>query len=255
LSLRIQVCGRVAIERDDRRLEGGLPGRQGRLLFAYLIVHRLRPLTRDELTDALWGDAPPDRAERALSALLSKLRRVLATDWLAGTEHVEVRLPGGALVDLELAEDALHRAESAVAQAEWARAWGASQVALNTARRGFLPGEDAEWARDVRRRLEAVHLGALEAYCVASLGVGGTELMAAERAGRELVVLAPYRESGHRCLMAALAREGNVAEALAVYEDLRRRLADELGTAPCAETRALHARLLRAGSAVDHERV
>src|SRR5262249_31537034 len=61
LSLRIQVCGRVAIERDGQRLEGALPGRQGRLIFVYLVAHRLRPLTRDELADALWGDAPPER--------------------------------------------------------------------------------------------------------------------------------------------------------------------------------------------------
>jgi pentatricopeptide repeat protein len=45
--------------------------------------------------------------------------------------------------------------------------------------------------------------------------------------------------------MPALARKGNVAEALAVYEQLRRRLGDELGIVPCAETRASHAELLR----------
>ena len=46
--LRVQVCGALAIERDGQRLDGLLPGRQGRLLFAYLVVNRHRqvPATR-----------------------------------------------------------------------------------------------------------------------------------------------------------------------------------------------------------------
>ncbi len=53
-----------------------------------------------------------------------------------------------------------------------------------------------------------------------------------------------YREDGHRLLMEVLAARGNPAEALQVYDALRRRLRDELGTAPGEELRALHARLL-----------
>ena len=76
-----------------------------------------------------------------------------------------------------------------------------------TARRGFLPDEDAEWIRDIRHELDALYLRALECYAQACLGVGGTELAGAERAGRELTKLAPYRESGYRHLMRALAAQ------------------------------------------------
>ena len=55
-----------------------------------------------------------------------------------------------------------------------------------TARRGFLPDQDAEWIRDIRHELDALYLRALECYAQACLGVGGTELAAAERSGREL---------------------------------------------------------------------
>jgi DNA-binding SARP family transcriptional activator len=44
--------------------------------------------------------------------------------------------------------------------------------------------------------------------------------------------------------MRALARSGNAAEALRVYEQLRTRLREELAIAPCAETLALHAELV-----------
>ena len=120
----------------------------------------------------------------------------------------------GATVDLENADESIHRAESAVVLGQWERAWAVSQVAMFTARRGFLPGEDAVWIDEVRRHLDEVHVRALEAYAAAGLGLGGTELAAARDAGRTLVKLAPLRESGHRLLMRALAAEGNPADAL-----------------------------------------
>jgi DNA-binding SARP family transcriptional activator len=55
----------------------------------------------------------------------------------------------------------------------------------------------------------------------------------------------PYRESGYRLLMEALAREGNNAEALRAYDELRTRLRSDLGVAPSAQTQELHKQLLR----------
>jgi DNA-binding SARP family transcriptional activator len=60
-----------------------------------------------------------------------------------------------------------------------------------------------------------------------------------------LTALAPYRETGHRILMEALERRGNVAEALLAYERLRSLLRDELGVAPSPTVQAAHRRLLR----------
>lgn len=242
--MRIQLCGTLAVEIDGRRVDHDLPARQGRLLLAYLVLHRLRPIRRDELIDALWPRTPPAAADTALRALISKLRRLLPAHMLDGRSELRLTLPPAAFVDLENAREAIHRAESALAQAHWHRAWGASQGPLFTARRGFLPDEDADWIRDTRQELNALYLRALECYAQACLGVAGTELAAAERAGRELTRLAPYRESGHRHLMRALTARGNTAEAVRAYEQLRTLLRQELGIAPCAETRHLHTELL-----------
>ena len=46
--------------------------------------------------------------------------------------------------------------------------------------------------------------------------------------------------------MQVLAARDNPAEGLRVYEELRVRLRDELGTAPSPTTQALHKRLLSA---------
>jgi DNA-binding SARP family transcriptional activator len=235
---RIQLCGRLVARLDGRRIEHALPGRQGRLAFAYLVANRQRPVTRDELVDALWADAP---ARDALSPLLSKLRRVLPLD---GRGEVRLALDADAWVDLEAATEALHRAQAAIARGDWTGAWGPARVAQHVASRGFLPGEDVPWIEDRRRQLEDLHVRALELVAHACVEIGGGELDTAERAARTLIERSPYRESGHRLLMETLEARGNTAEALLVYETLRRRLRDELGAAPSSSTQALHRRLL-----------
>lgn len=235
---RIQLCGRLVARLDGRRIEHALPGRQGRLAFVYLVANRQRPVTRDELADALWVEAP---AGDALSPLLSKLRRVLP---LEGRGEVSLALDADAWVDLEAATEALHRAQAAVARGDWTGAWGPARVAQHIAARGFLSGEDLPWAAAHRRRVEELHLASLELVAHACLEIGGGELDTAERAARMLVDRSPYRESGYRLLMDTLAARGNIAEALLVYESLRTQLRDELGTAPSPETQSLHLRLL-----------
>ena len=243
--IRIQLCGTLAIEINGQRVDQQLPGRQGRLLIAYLVLNRVRAIRRDELIGALWPERPPAATDAALSALLSKLRRLLPPGTLCGRGELRLTLPANAHVDLEVAREAIHRAESAIAQEQWHRAWGASQGPLFTARRGCLPDEDADWVHAIRHELDALYLRALECYARACLGVGGTELAAAERAGRELITRAPYRENGYRHLMQAFSQTGNTGEALRVYEQLRNLLRDELGITPSAETIRLHADLLR----------
>jgi DNA-binding SARP family transcriptional activator len=242
---RIQLCGKLAVELRGRELTGKLPGGQARVLFTYLAVTRARPTRREQLLEAIWPYRAPRGADTALSALLSRLRSTLGGEVLRGRAEIKLELPEDAWVDLEAADEAIHRAEAAVSQKEWARAWGPSLVAMFTARRGFLAGEDLPWAAEHRRRLEEIHVAALECYAAVGLGVGGSELAPGERAARELVALAPYRERAHALLMEILAARGNGAEALRVYEELRGRLRDDLGAAPGPELRELQQRLLQ----------
>jgi DNA-binding SARP family transcriptional activator len=242
---RIQLCGRLAIELAGCELTPKLPGGQARVLFTYLTVTRALPSAREQLIEALWPYRAPAGADTALSALLSRLRSVLGSDVLCGRSEVHLRLPPDAWIDLEAAEEAIHRAEAAVAQQDWARGWGPSLIALFTARRGFLLREDVPWAQETRRRLEEIHICALECYAAVALGVGGSELAPGERSARELIAIAPYRERGHALLMEILTARGNGAEALRIYEQLRRRLRDELGATPAPELRDLQERLLR----------
>jgi len=243
--VRIQICGPLAIERDGQRLDALLPGRQGRLLFIYLTVNRHRLIPRDELAEALWREPDPAAVDARLNPLLSKLRRVFGADSVDGRSALRLCLPE-AWVDLEAAAEAIHRAESAVAQQDWARAWGPALTALFVAERGILAGEEAPWIDEIRHQLTVLHLRALECYAAAGLGLGGTELDGAVRAGQQLISLAPLRESGYRYLMQALTAQGNLAEAVNIYGRLSRCLRDQLGVSPSPATRALYEQLLAA---------
>jgi DNA-binding SARP family transcriptional activator len=232
-SARVQLCGAFVVELDGARVEQRLPGRQGRLLFAYLTLFRLQPVPRDALVDVLWGDDAPPAASGALNVLVSKVRSAVGPGVLRGRSELSVVLPEPAHVDVEDAMAALHAAESAVALQDWRRAWSPALTAQFVARRPFLPETDAPWSQAWRRRLDDVHAHALECYATACLRLGGPELPAAERAARTLVEIAPLRETGHLLLMQALAARDNVAEALAVYERLRTALREQLGVDPC----------------------
>jgi SARP family transcriptional regulator, regulator of embCAB operon len=225
-------------------VEDSLPGTLGQLLFAYLVLNRLRRIDRDELLIAIYGEEAAADHHARLSVLLSKLRRVVGAELVTGRAQIELVLPAGAFVDAEAALEALHRAESHVAKGEWAAAWGPSGLAYDIASRPMLRGHDRPWLEEWRRPLDEVRLSGLECLAAASLGIGGPELAQAVNCARQLVELAPFRETGHRILMEALGRSGNVAEALRVYDGLRIMLREQLGVAPSPAVQEVHRRLL-----------
>jgi DNA-binding SARP family transcriptional activator len=94
------------------------------------------------------------------------------------------------------------------------------------------------------------YLSAVERRIDLDLAVGRHGELVAEL--MELAARHPLRESPWGRLLIVLGRCGRRAEALAGYERLRRRLADELGTDPSGELRRIHASLLRAETPPDH---
>jgi class 3 adenylate cyclase len=239
VDVRIQLCGRLRVEVDGAHIEALLGGRQGRLLFAYLVLNRFRDLPRPDVAAALWPNGP---GERALSPYLSKIRRALG-GCLEGRSEIRLALPPSAWVDIEAAEEKLLQAESALAVGDWAKAYGASHVALYIAERDFFPGCDLPWALETRVRMQEILVRALECEAASALGAGEAELPEAEKNARRAVELRPLRESASRVLMEVLEARGNEADALGVYARLRERLQSELGTTPGRAVEAVHARL------------
>ncbi len=248
---RIQLCGRLKADVEGRHVTPALRGRQGRILLAYLVINRGRPVSRDELIAAIWPGSPPTDPAAALRTQLSRLRSALGPGALVGRDAVELNLPENTWIDIEAAERAIVAAGSAVRSADWKDAWVHAHIALNISGRPFLAGFDAPWVDEARRELEEMNLRTREIIARAGIGLGGSELAGAERAARALIREAPFRESGYLLLMRALVGAGNTAEALRAYDELRNLLAEELGSAPGAEAQTLHRKLL--GGSVGEE--
>ena len=213
-------------------------------------------MPRDELADLLWDDELPATWEKALGVLMTKLRALLdecgidgATTLTSAFGCYKLSLPAGSWIDVDAALEALERAEAELAVGDVVEAKAQAAAAAALARRIFLPGEDGPWVEEKRRDLNEVLVRALECLRDASFEAG--DFAEAVRHAEEVTRLEPFRESGYRRLMEAHAAAGNPAEALRVYEQCRRFLADELGAYPSSETEAVYLDVLRAESARD----
>ncbi len=252
LRLKVFLTGRVAAEANGRVIdEAQLGGRQGRLLFAYLVAERSRPVPRDELAEALWGETPPATRDKALTVLASKLRGALADAGLDGRELLtaafgcyRLDLPEGTWVDLFAAASDAQDAEEALAAGELDQALAAAESAESLARRPFLPGEDGTWVEEKRRDLADIRERALSVLADACLRSRAAR--EAAKWAEELIALSPFSEAGYRRLMEAHVVAGNRAEALRVYEQCRQLLAEELGAYPSPETDSIYRALLEA---------
>jgi SARP family transcriptional regulator, regulator of embCAB operon len=247
--LRIYLAGKLCIEGPGGDVEErNFPGRQGRRAFAYLALNRLRLVPFDELAEAVWHE-PPARWEGHLSAIVSKLRTMMAT--AAGGEDAHINTVSGAYqmatpaetwIDAEIAEAAIDEAEGHLQQGAVKLAWAPASIAATIGRRVILAGDDAEWIDDQRRVLHDVCARALD--CLAEIYLAVGDNLRAVRAASECIALEPFRETGYQRLMRAHQTLGNRAEALLAYERCRRLLAEELGADPSPETVSLYEQLL-----------
>jgi SARP family transcriptional regulator, regulator of embCAB operon len=243
--LRIYLAGEVAVEHGEQLLrEADLAGRQGRLALVYLVAERERAVTQSELAELLWPDSLPPSWPVALSAVISKLRQKLGSIGLDRDQVIanafrcyQFRPPAGSWIDVEAAADALHQAEGALQANQPQAAYGPALIATTIARRPFLVGEDAPWVATRRERLRDVLVRSLDCRVEALMWNG--ELALAQDQARAAVELEPFRESGYRRLMQVLVKRGDRAEAVRVYQDCKRRLAEELDVAPSDETESL----------------
>ncbi len=251
MQLKVFLAGRVRVETDGSAIDGGrFPGRQGRLLFAYLVAEEGRPVPRAELAEALW-ETPPPTWEKALTVIVSKLRALLSEHGIDGADALTsafgcycLALPEGSWVDVIAATNAVREAESALEAGDLEEAKGMAASAASLVRQPFLPGDDGHWVAGKRRELADMHGRALSVLGNACLSLG--EAPEAAHWAEQAIALEPFRETGYRRLMEAHAAAGNRAEALQVYERCRRLLAEELGAYPSPETESVYRDLLEA---------
>lgn len=246
--LRFAVLGPLRAWRDGEQLSTGSP--QQKALLAAVLLRGGHTATASELVDALWGEEPPQQALAALRTYASRLRKALGSDVLvseSGGYAINTSSPDITL-DLDIAAQHALEAEKFAASGDRCQARDRFSDALalwDGEPLAHLPGPYAETQRV---RLEEWRLSLLEHRLDLDLQVG-----CHAEAVSELTALSaayPLRERLRELLMLALYRSGRQAEALAVYADTRRLLADELGVDPRAELAELQQRILRADEAL-----
>jgi DNA-binding SARP family transcriptional activator len=250
MAVRVNLAGRLQIQADGRTLDAThLPGRQGRVLLAYLVAEHGRPVPSEELAEALWGPAPPVTWRPALRGVISKVRAFLEAVELPADAMLtsasgcyQLTLPPGTMVDLELAAGQAGAAERALDAGDPEGAMAAAGAARALADQPLLPSEDGAWLDRRRAALREVLVRSLELLVDAAVAAGRPAVPAAV----ELVALEPFRESAHLRLLRAHAAAGDRGEALRAYDRCRRLLADELGIDPSPELETAYLDLLHA---------
>ncbi|KQS71334.1 hypothetical protein ASG41_20250 [Modestobacter sp. Leaf380] len=236
---RLRLLGPFAVLRPDGPVDVG--GRRARALLARLALDPGRVVGVDALVDAVWDGAPPAAPANALQAVVSRVRRA------APDLPLRARPPGYLLdlprdaVDAGAFEDLLGRARDARDPH--------TVVELLTAAEALWAGDPLADLRDLAFtaapavRWAELRLTATEQRLTAVLELGD-----AAAALAELDVLTdahPLRETLARLRVRALHRLGRPAEALAAYEQVRARLADELGLDPSPALQAEQLAVLR----------
>jgi DNA-binding SARP family transcriptional activator/tetratricopeptide (TPR) repeat protein len=216
-----------------------------------LAVARQEVVPEDRLMEGLWADDAPRTAVKSLQTHLSRLRKALAD---AGGDELQIETrPSGYLLRVADGATDVHVVEAMAAAARSLAARGALAAAAIKLRetlgmwRGRPLGEfaDEPFATSESTRLQELRLSLLEEWVDAELACGHHAALAGEL--EALTAVNQFRERLWAQRMLALYRSGRQAEALRVYGDLRRMLADELGIDPSPELKALeHSMLIQA---------
>jgi len=241
--MRVSVLGPLEVATDHGVVEIG--GVRLRALLVRLAVDVGRPVAADSLVDALWPEQAPANPLASLQSLVWRLRQALPDG--------RVVRSGNGWYQLDLPPDAVDasRFERLVGEGRLALRAGDAAGARRRLREALVlwRGEpladvaQAQYAVVVGVRLRELWLTALEDRLEADLVVEPAFSVVAELT--ELTARYSLRERLCVLLMRALDADGRPAEALAAYEGIRRRLAEELGSDPGPELRRTHVAVLR----------
>jgi DNA-binding SARP family transcriptional activator len=237
--VEFRILGPLEVVDEGRVL--ALGGLRQRALLALLLMRANEVVSAERLADELWDAGPPQSAANALHYHVSQLRKTLAPSDAIVTQ------PPGYVIRVGADELDLFRFERLVRDAQETEPELAARLlrdALGLWRGPALADlANAPFAQAEIRRLEELHLGALERRVEADLALGRNAELVAEL---EMLVQAhPLRERLRAALMRALYGSGRQAEALEVYRETRRLLDGELGIEPSPALHELEQAILR----------
>jgi DNA-binding SARP family transcriptional activator len=238
--VRFEVLGPVRGWHGDAELELGSP--QQRAVLAMLLLARDRQVSLDGFIDGLWEGDVPRTAGNTVRTYVSRLRRQVNSIESIGDGYV-LRL-GSAALDLGIFEQRLSVARAARQHHDDVSSARLLRDAVGLWRGVALAGIPGPYADSRRVPLTELRLAATEEKLAADISLGEDAAAIAEL--RPLLAEHPFREGLTELLMLALYKSGRQAEALYVFDGVRRRLGEELGVQPGPALQMMHRRVLRA---------
>jgi len=241
------VLGPVAVDDGTRSLPLG--GYRQRLVLALLLSRAGQSLSADWLIDAVWGEHPPRTARKTLQVYVARLRAVLGEETVTTGPGGYRLVLGGAELDAEDFTTTADRGHLLLARAP-DRALDELTRALAMWRGppfGDLGDEMALQAQ--AQRLRERRLVAIEDRVDAEQTLTHSPALSAELT--TLLAEHPGRARLRAALMLNLYRSGRAEDALGLFDEARRHLADELGADPDLVLSEMNERILRHDPALD----
>ncbi|MBN1485801.1 MAG: tetratricopeptide repeat protein [Chloroflexia bacterium] len=225
--LHVSTLGRFEVHRRGRPIpDSAWRQRRAGELFRLLLVSPGRSLYRDQVAEALWPDKAPSSTPALFHQATSALRRALEPDLPEKFPSRYLQVDGGQAT-LHLPEGSWVDGEAFaehVREQEWAQAQALYQGPL------FPQDRYADWAAAPREHLARLYLRALLESARQALAQGRPQ--EALGACRRALELEPWQEQAVRMGMQACLDLNDRAGAHRLYQDLERRLDEELGIAP-----------------------
>ncbi|RSD10305.1 AfsR/SARP family transcriptional regulator [Amycolatopsis eburnea] len=247
--VRFGVLGPVAAWRGARAIEVR-PGKCLKVL-GVLLLHANQQVDREKIIQGTWAGNPPRSAVNLVQKYVGDVRRSLELDdgslQTVGTGYV-LRVAPGRLDSVQFASG-LARARAYKSDGDLRAAGQHLAEAMALWRGPAFSGIDTAEAAIERARLDEYRCGALEDLAELDLLRGEHASAIPELSG--LAAEHPYRERVRELLMVALYRSGRQGDALAVFDEIRRLLAEELGASPGHGLQRVHAQILHGDPAVD----
>jgi DNA-binding SARP family transcriptional activator/tetratricopeptide (TPR) repeat protein len=245
--LRFQVLGPLRVWRQAEPVDLGPV--QRRVVLAVLLLNANQPLGRQQLIDAVWGEAAPRWAVNLLQRDMSGLRRALEPErtersapsclqWTDAGYRLDL---SHSSLDLATFGELVERARKARCGKD-AEAARLLSTALDLWHGPVCSGLRSPLLDAERDRLSEKRIGVHEDRIELDLIVGTQRDLVDEL--RRLVSEHPFRERLWELLMLALYRLGQPADALAAYQRARRTLRVELGIEPSASLQRLQRQIL-----------
>jgi DNA-binding SARP family transcriptional activator len=243
--LQVQVLGKLRLRYDETVIDR-FPTRRVEELLAFLLLHREREHTREQLVDLLWTGHPPNNGRASLSTALWRLGGVfrgmgVSPDSFLNSnrEWISLGAEQDLLVDAIEFEAYLSAAENVSPEDN---RFDLLRKAVGVYKGVFCEGIYAEWCLIERERLERRYLWALGV-----LMAGMIQKKAYEEAisyGNDIVSQDPMREEVHRALMLCYWKAGDGARSIRQFQFCARHMQEELGILPLPETIDLYRRIV-----------